>query len=150
PYILAKTLLKARAASRSGAAADWESCMLLPDDYSEAAIRDTDISALIEKMSIVHGGRDYDDRYPEGIPTSVEIEHLALGRIGAGLVTYPLGHARADVARTAEVVDLKFDRLVAGAVADPRALRERMRIGGKNPAEMAELYAFPIHGCDPG
>ena len=150
PYILAKTLLKARAASRSGAAADWESCMLLPDDYSEAAIRDTDIPALIENMSIVHGGRDYDDRYPEGIPTSVEIEHVALGRISAGLVTYPLGHARADVARTAEVVDLKFDRLVAGAVADPRALRERMRIGGKNPAEMAELYAFPIHGCDPG
>ena len=150
PYILAKTLLKARAASRSGAAADWESCMLLPDDYSEAAIRDTDIPALIENMSIVHGGRDYDDRYPEGIPTSVEIEHVALGRIGAGLVTYPLGHARADVARTAEVVDLKFDRLVAGAVADPRALRERMRIGSKTPAEMAELYAFPIHGCDPG
>ena len=150
PYILAKTLLKARAASRSGAAADWESCMLLPDDYSEAAIRDTDIPALIEKMSIVHGGRDYDDRYPEGIPTSVEIEHVALGRISAGLVTYPLGHARADVARTAAVVDLKFDRLVAGAVADPRALRERMRIGSKTPAEMAELYAFPIHGCDPG
>ena len=79
--------------------------MLLPDDYSEAAIRDTDIPALIENMSIVHGGRDYDDRYPEGIPTSVEIEHVALGRISAGLVTYPLGHARADVARTAADAD---------------------------------------------
>jgi hypothetical protein len=47
-------------------------------------------------------------------------------------------------------VGLKFDRLVAGAVDDSTRLRERLRVTGKSPEEIAELYAFPIHGCDPG
>jgi 2-methylcitrate dehydratase len=150
PYILARTLLKARQAAAAGAALGWESLMLLPDDYSAEAIRDPAIARLIAAIAIEHGGADYDARYPEGIPTSVAIEHATLGRLGGGLVTFPLGHARADGAATAAVVDLKFERLVAGAVPDARRLRERMSLPGRSPADIAELYAFPIHGCDPG
>lgn len=95
-------------------------------------------------MEIVHGGADYDARYPEGIPTSVEIDHATLGRLGGGLVAFPLGHARSDAARTAAVVDLKFDRLVAGAVDDPQALRRRMRLAGASADHVASLYGFPI------
>jgi hypothetical protein len=47
-------------------------------------------------------------------------------------------------------VDLKFDRLVAAAVDDPDLLRSRLRVAGRSPAEIAELYAFSIRGCDPG
>jgi hypothetical protein len=25
-----------------------------------------------------------------------------------------------------------------------------MSLPGRSPADIAELYAFPIHGCDPG
>ena len=150
PFILAKTLLKARAAAAAGVAPGWESLMLLPDDYSDAAIADPAVHALIAKLAIEPGGPDYDALYPDGIPTSVAIEHARLGAIGGTLVRHPLGHAKSDAARTAAVVDLKFDRLVAGAVADPRALRGRMKLAGKAAAEVAELYAFPIHGCDPG
>ncbi|MFM7108266.1 MAG: hypothetical protein ACKOZU_06650, partial [Planctomycetaceae bacterium] len=150
PYILARTLLKARAAAAAGAAPGWESLMLLPDDYSDAAIADPEVARLIDRMTIEHGGAEYDAAYPDGIPTSVAIEHSALGTLGGGLVRHPLGHAKSDAARTAAVVDLKFDRLVARAVADPAALRARVRLAGKGAAEVAELYAFPIHGCDPG
>jgi hypothetical protein len=59
-------------------------------------------------------------------------------------VRFPLGHARSDAARTAAVVDLKFARLVAGAVDDPAALRRRMSLADKTAAEVADLYAFPI------
>jgi hypothetical protein len=31
---------------------------------------------------IEHGGREYDALYPEGIPTSVEIDHASLGTLG--------------------------------------------------------------------
>ena len=62
---------------------------------------------------------------------------------------YPIGHARSDPARTAALLDLKFDRLVAGAVADPAALRERVRVGGRSAAEIAALYAFPIRCVQP-
>jgi 2-methylcitrate dehydratase len=150
PYILARTLLKARLAARAGAVPGWESLMLMPADYSIEAIREPAIADLIARMTIEHGGRDYDDLYPEGIPTSVTIEHATLGSLGGGLVRHPLGHARADAAATAAVVDLKFDRLVADAVDDPRALRRRMHLPGRSPADIVDLYAFPIHGCDPG
>ena len=150
PFILAKTILKARAAVTAGAVIDWESVMLLPEDYSTAAIADLEVSSLIDRIVIEHGGQAYDVLYPDGIPTSVTIEHESLGPLGGGLVRYPLGHARSDAARTAAVVALKFDRLVAGAVADPQALRKRLSVAGQTPEEIAELYAFPIYGCDPG
>ena len=148
PYILARTLLKA--AGPAGYPAGWETLMLLPDDYSAAAIAEAAVARLIDRMVIEHGGPEYDRLYPDGIPTRVVIEHAALGTLDGGLVVHPLGHARSDPARTAAVVDLKFERLVAGAVADPAAVRSRVRLAGKSAAEVAELYAFPIHGCDPG
>lgn len=144
PYILAKTLLKARAARVRGEPLGWESLMLLPSDYSDVAIGDPEIARLIDRMEIVHGGREYDARYPEGIPTSVTLEHASLGTLGGALVEFPLGHARSDAAATAAVVDLKFDRLVAGAVDSPQALRARMRLAGRSAADVADLYAFPI------
>jgi 2-methylcitrate dehydratase len=150
PFILAKTLLKAEAAAASGQPASWESLMLLPEDYSDAAIGSDRVRRLIDRIVIEHGGGEYDALYPDGIPTSVEIEHESLGLRGGGLVLYPLGHARSDAARTAAVVALKFDRLVAAAVDDPVRLRERIRVGGQTREAIAELYAFPIHGCDPG
>ena len=75
---------------------------------------------------------------------------MTAGVLESGLVQYPLGHARSDPGRTAAVLDLKFTRLVAAAVDDPQALRERMKISGRSIEEIAELYAFSIHGCDPG
>lgn len=120
--------------------------MLLPDDYSAAAIADPAAAALIARIAIEHGGPGYDALYPAGIPTSVVVEHATLGSLDGGLVEFPLGHARSDPGRTAAVVDLKFDRLVAGAVDDPAALRDRVRLGGRTAAEVADLYAFPIRG----
>jgi len=150
PFILARTLLKARAAAAAGTAAGWETLMLLPDDYADAAIADPEVRRLIDRMAIEHGGAEYDAAYPDGIPTSVVIEHDALGTLGGAFVRHPLGHAKSDATRTAAVVDLKFDRLVASAVADPAALRARMRLAGRTADEVSELYAFSIHGCDPG
>jgi 2-methylcitrate dehydratase len=150
PFILAQTLLKARAAVAAGRAPDWDTVMLLPADYADAAIADSRVRAVIDKIVIEHGGPAYDKLYPDGIPTSVAIEHESLGTLGGGLVRHPLGHAQSDPAGTARLVALKFDRLVAGAVDDPRAVRERVRVAGRSVDEVAELYAFPIHGCDPG
>ncbi len=148
PYILAKTLLKAAEAG-SSSVPGWESLMLLPEDYTDACIRDPAVAALIDRIVIAHGGPDYDRLYPDGIPTRVVIEHESLGLLDGGLVQYPLGHAKSDPAGTAAVVALKFDRLVAGAVRDPAAVRDRLRLAGRSAQEVAELYGFSIHGCDP-
>jgi 2-methylcitrate dehydratase len=149
PYILARTLLKAASAATTGTPANWESLMLLPDDYTEEAIAHPAIARLIERIEIEHGGPEYDRRYPDGIPTRVVVDHASLGSLDGGLVQYPLGHAKSDPAQTAAIVDLKFDRLVAGAVGDPAAVRAGLRLAGRSATEVAELYGFPIHGCDP-
>ena len=148
PYILARTLLKGAATAGGGKAPGWEELMLLPADYDDDFLRDPAVADLIAKMEIVRGGPSYDRLYPEGIPTSLEVVHATLGTLDSGLVQYPLGHARSDAGRTADVVNLKFERLVAEAVDDPQALRARMQVAGRTPAEIVELYGFPIHGCD--
>jgi 2-methylcitrate dehydratase len=149
PYILARTLLKA--AGHAGAnAPGWPELMLLPEDYADDAIRDPAAAGLIERIVIEHGGSEYDALYPDGIPTSVVIEHESLGTLDGGLVRHPLGHAKSSAAETASLVDLKFDRLVRGTTdLTPDDLRRRIELAGKSPADVAELYAFPIHGCDP-
>ena len=113
-------------------------------------IAEPQVRELIERMAIIHGGPEYDALYPDGIPTSLSVDHATFGRLESGLVRHPLGHAKADPAETARLVDLKFDRLVAGAVDDSRALRARVRLAGKTADEVATLHGFPIHGCDPG
>jgi len=145
PYILARSLLKASAAKV--AAPGWEHLMLLPDDYSDGAIADPAVARLIERIAIEHGGPAYDQRYPDGIPTSVAIVHPRLGRLDSGLVLHPLGHARADAAGTRAVLELKVARLAADAVDEPESLAGRVRLKGRTADEVANLYAFPIRGC---
>jgi len=146
PYILARTLLKAASAARS----DWDGLMLLPADYDDGAIADPRARGLIDRMVIEHGGDAYDALYPDGIPTSVTIDHAALGLLECGMVRHPLGHARSSTDETARLVDLKFRRLVGPAVDDPAALAALVRVAGRTAQDISELYAFPIHGCDPG
>ena len=51
----------------------WKTLMLAPADFGKEAIFDKTARALMEKMTFEHGGQEYDDKYPEGIPTSVQI-----------------------------------------------------------------------------
>lgn len=149
PFILARTLLKAAGPSGTEPP-DWQRLMLLPNDFTAEAIADPAVARLIAKMVIEPGGPEYDSLYPDGIPTSVVIEHESLGTLDGGLVRHPLGHARSDPTETGRLVDLKFDRLVAGAVDSAEVIRRRVRLAGKTAEEVAELYAFSIDGCDPG
>lgn len=44
-----------------------------PLDYSQKAINNKTTRSLIEKVTVEHGGKTYDEQYPDGIPTSVVI-----------------------------------------------------------------------------
>ena len=52
----------------------WKLLMLEPKDYGYEAIKDPFTRKLMDKMTFEHGGKEYDDKYPDGIPTSVQIE----------------------------------------------------------------------------
>jgi 2-methylcitrate dehydratase len=49
---------------------------------------------LIDKTEFEHGGKEYDSKYPEGIPTSIQIT-LTNGQVlDSKFVMFPSGHAK--------------------------------------------------------
>lgn len=141
-YIIA-TLLRKAAQVHSTA---WQDLMLLPDDYSDQALHDPSTRALMKKIEFVHGGPDYDKRYPDGIPTSVEIQHEVLGSLTSPLVMYPEGHARCKSGNLDVLLTHKFRRLGSLAVDDVSALAARFAgTIDKSASEIAAWYSFPIN-----
>lgn len=141
PYIVATVLRKALESKRAG----WEELMLMPADYDEASLRNPLTRRLIERITLRHGGHDYDVRYPDGIPTTIEIEHESLGRLSSGLVMYPEGHARNTSGRLDALLAHKFRALAGLGVNDVDGLLARFsNLERKSAAEIATLYDFEI------
>jgi 2-methylcitrate dehydratase len=93
----------------------------------------------------VHGGKKYDKRYPDGIPTTIELIHEQLGQLSSGLVMYPQGHARCERAHLPVLLANKFQRLTESAVADVAALQTRFsNLAEKSAEEIGRLYEFPF------
>ncbi|MGD9721298.1 MAG: MmgE/PrpD family protein [Pirellulales bacterium] len=142
-YIVATLVRKALEARRAG----WRELMLVPADYDDAALVHPLTRKLIERIEFRHGGREYDDKYPDGIPTTLEIEHADLGRLSSGLVMYPEGHARNTSGNLAGLLEHKFRTLAGLGVRDTDALYRRFTgLIDKTPAEIAALYDFEIAG----
>ena len=108
-YIIATLLRKAFEQRRSG----WQELMLVPEDYNDQSLYHPLTRKIMERIEFVHGGPEYDAKYPDGIPTSIEIEHATLGRLSSGLVMYPEGHARNSSGNLDKLLAHKF-RLLAG------------------------------------
>lgn len=142
-YIIATLLRKALSGKRAG----WRELMLMPDDYDQPALFDPLTRRLMERIEFVHGGREYDEKYPDGIPTMLEIEHETLGRLSSGLVMYPAGHARNRTADLDGLLAHKFRLLAALGVTDVDGLQRRFNgLASKSSREIAELYDFEITG----
>jgi 2-methylcitrate dehydratase len=153
-YIIATLLRKAFEARRRGwdGKNAWQQLMLVPDDYAEndTALFHRLTRELMARTDFRHGGPDYDRRYPDGIPTTVDIEHATLGILTSGLVMYPEGHARSANTQLKSLLEHKF-RLLAGlGVDDTDALVDRFtNLAAKSPQQIADLYNFPIRGVAP-
>jgi 2-methylcitrate dehydratase len=140
-YIIATLLRKAIEQRRTG----WEELMLEPQDYADTALFHPLTRDLISRIDFRHGGPEYDRRYPDGIPTSLEIDHASLGTLASGLIMYPEGHARNTSGNLDHLLRYKFDRLAALGVKNTESLYSRVTgLEHKSAAEIRELYSFPI------
>jgi 2-methylcitrate dehydratase len=146
-YIVATLLRKALLTGR----ASWTELMLLPDDYSEAAICDPRTRDIMNRIEVRHGGPEYDARYPDGIPTTVELEHDQLGRLSSGLVMYPEGHARSTSGDLQELLAAKFRALVHPAVKNARSWEGRLRnLVDKSPEDILRIYDVDFYAAGRG
>lgn len=152
-YIVSTKLRKAFDLARRGGSttlgatndAYWKQLMLAPIDYGPEAIVDPATRALMAKIDFAHGGPSYDERYPDGIPTSIVIT-LADGRsFDSGLVMYPSGHARNTTADLDDILAHKARLLGEIALADPRAVIDRCNGIGSLPASaLPGIWEFAI------
>jgi 2-methylcitrate dehydratase len=143
-YIIATLLRKALEQKKAG----WRELMLVPADYDDQSLFHPLTRSLIERIEFRHGGEEYDRKYPDGIPTTIEIEHAQLGQLSSGLVMYPEGHARNASGNLDGLLEHKFRTLAALGVSDPLALYRRFTgLRDKSSAEIASLFDFEIRGC---
>jgi 2-methylcitrate dehydratase len=150
-YIVATLLRKAFEARQAGwdGHDGWRRLMLAPEDYAEndSALFHPLTRSLMKRIDFRHGGPEYDRRYPDGIPTSVEISHQKLGPLTSGLVMYPQGHARANADDLTALLDHKCRLLATPAVENVSELVTRFtNLAAKSAAEIANLYDFQIRG----
>jgi 2-methylcitrate dehydratase len=142
-YIIATILRKALKLGQ----ASWQELMLVPSDYDDPSLYDPLTRSLMQRIEFRHGGADYDARYPDGIPTTLEIDHATLGRRSSGLVMYPEGHARNVSGNLSALLSHKFRTLASLGVSDVEALYRRFtKLAQKSSQEIAELYDFSIRG----
>lgn len=140
-YIIATLLAKAIQKQASS----WSDLLLEPADYLGDAITNPQTRLWMEKIEFQHGGKEYDDRYPDGIPTSVEIEHESLGNISSGLVMYPEGHARRPEPQLQKLLQQKITRFAAIGGVDANILNDQLgNLGDRTVEEVASLYDIAI------
>ncbi len=151
---LLRKALEAHAAAGSAGIGDsndewWCHLMLGPTDYAPDAIANPLTRSLMDKISFEHGGKEYDAKYPDGIPTSIRITLASGSVVDSGLVMYPSGHARNTTADLRKILDSKFGLLGGLALENPRGIVKRLMkletIGGK---DLRNLWDFRLldHG----
>ncbi len=142
-YIIGTLLRKAYETKSCG----WKELILMPADYDDVALQHPLTRSLMDKIEFVHGGQEYDDKYPDGIPTTLEIDHADLGTLSSGLVMYPEGHARNESGNRDDLLTNKFNQLAGLGVDNVDDLRSRLtNLHERSAADVAALYEFPIQG----
>merc|ERR1712127_1182742 len=117
--ILQKGLKSGTAPSTMDAA--WKEYMLSPYDYGADTLYDAETRTLMSKITFEHGGADYDAKYPDGIPTSIDITVKGGKKIESGFVMYPSGHARNTSADLKGILDHK-NHMLGDIVLDDRSV----------------------------
>merc|ERR1719191_407546 len=112
-FIVSRILQKALKAGKVPSTMDaaWMELMLSPYDYGAEALYDADTRDIMSKITFSHGGPEYDAKYPDGIPTSMDITLKSGKVISSGLVMYPPGHARNTTADLRQILKHKNNML---------------------------------------
>jgi len=160
-FIVSRILQKALKAGKAPGSMDdaWKTFMLSPFDYGKDALYDPDTRALMQKITFAHGGPDYDAKYPDGIPTSMDITLKGGKVISSGLVMYPSGHARNTSADLKGILNHKNHLLGDLVFTDKAALEAFLTrlqsMKSLSPTEVCEVYNFDYskmmaHDCIDG
>lgn len=139
-YIVSRLVRKAIALRESldfsSVEALWKGLMLMPEDYSDEAIADPITRALMDKVEILYGGKEYDEQFPKGLPTRVQVNAF-----DSRMLLFPPGHSRCETYEWGSILKKKLSLLAESAVNNPEhAIGELERIDELTPEEVQDLY----------
>ena len=149
-YILATLLRKAmeRQGTEQESDALWRALMLMPADYSQEALLNPLTRQIVDAITFEHGGPEFDAKYPDGIPTSIQVTDASGEVFETGIVMYPAGHARNRTSDLLSLLKKKFELLGEIGLPSPGdvpALLTRLdRLGGMGAEELLNIYDFEI------
>merc|ERR1711879_460010 len=110
---------------------------------------DAETRAMMQKITFTHGGAEFDARYPDGIPTQIDITTSDGQTLSSGMVMYPSGHARNTAAALDDILQHK-NRLLGDVVFADRStvdtfVQRLVDMKTASPAEVAKLYEFDFN-----
>ena len=105
----------------------WKLLMLEPRDYGHRALFNEKSRGLMAKCTFTHGGKEYDDKYPEGIPTSISISFKGGKKFESGFVMFPSGHSRNTSANLHDILNYKNSLLGKLALSEAD-LKEKLSL----------------------
>lgn len=98
------------------------------------------------KIEFVHGGKEYDDLYPRGIPTSVSIETAKGEVFDSGLIEFPGGHCANETVSLTNIMRHKFIRL--GQIALDKEELGHFVLNLENIGELTNEQLIDIYDCN--
>jgi 2-methylcitrate dehydratase len=141
-YYLVATLLRKVIEQQS---ASWQDVLLMPQDFDDPALYHPVTRQLMDKITVLHGGPQFDQLYPEGIPTAVRIRFRDGSHCDSGIVLHPLGHAQNQQGAFLQVWHRKVERFAQLAGCSWNDIRNHVgAVIEKSPAEVQLLYSFDI------
>jgi len=148
-FIVSRMLQKAIERGGLPATTDdaWKLLMLSPHDYGKEALYDPKTRALMQKIFFEHGGPEYDSKYPDGIPTSIDIILKGGKKFSSGLVMYPSGHARNATADLKGLLDTK-NKMLGDLVFQDTDSYEGFLAPLKNIKDLTEVELQDIYNFD--
>lgn len=129
----------------------WKTLMLTPQDYSKDAINNEVTRELMHKIQFFHGGDEYDSKYPEGIPSSIEIQTPDTKKHDSGFIMFPGGHARNTDTDLKDVLRHKFKTLGQMALSDQNLdtfIEKLENIENASNEDLKSLYECDIKFAD--
>merc|ERR1711972_1117967 len=160
-FIVSRILVKALKEGKVPGSMDaaWMDLMLSPYDYGKDALYDPETRAMMAKISFSHGGPEFDAKYPDGIPTQIDISLKGGKQISSGMVMYPSGHARNTSADLRKILEHKNRMLGDIVFSDSSAVdafvRRLVNMESASAADITKLYDFDwsamrSHACIDG
>lgn len=122
--------------------------MLEPRDYGHTALFNGKTRELMAKCTFTHGGKQYDEKYPEGIPTSISITLKGGKKYDSGFVMFPSGHSRNKVANLRDILNYKnslLGRLALNEADLTQKLSQLDNIESLSNSDLQSLYECKIN-----